>query len=117
MGQGTDLSKSKTAALSVNRRVSRPDLQHACGWRDPVLDPWVPRGWYSDPANPPSPAVALDSDDRPGQSGKVIDSRQVEETQGVQRTAALLQPGPPCGLMAAVEHVGDLVDHAGRGAA
>jgi hypothetical protein len=24
----------------------------ACGWEHPVLGPWVPRGWYADPANP-----------------------------------------------------------------
>lgn len=24
----------------------------SCGWKDPVLEPWVPSGWYWDPANP-----------------------------------------------------------------
>lgn len=24
----------------------------ACGWEDPILEPWVPSGWYVDPANP-----------------------------------------------------------------
>jgi Uncharacterised protein family UPF0547 len=24
----------------------------SCGWEDPILEPWVPSGWYSDPANP-----------------------------------------------------------------
>jgi hypothetical protein len=23
-----------------------------CGWEDPVLPPWVPRGYYADPADP-----------------------------------------------------------------
>lgn len=23
-----------------------------CGWQDPILEPWVPSGWYVDPANP-----------------------------------------------------------------
>jgi uncharacterized protein YbjQ (UPF0145 family) len=22
-----------------------------CGWKDPILEPWVPAGWYYDPAN------------------------------------------------------------------
>jgi hypothetical protein len=24
----------------------------SCGWKDPILEPWVPSGWYQDPANP-----------------------------------------------------------------
>jgi ribosomal protein L37E len=24
----------------------------SCGWQDPILPPWVPSGWYQDPANP-----------------------------------------------------------------
>lgn len=24
----------------------------SCNWKDPVLEPWVPSGWYQDPANP-----------------------------------------------------------------
>jgi Uncharacterised protein family UPF0547/Domain of unknown function (DUF4190) len=24
----------------------------SCGWKDPILAPWVPYGWYQDPANP-----------------------------------------------------------------
>jgi len=24
----------------------------SCGWKDPVLESWVPSGWYQDPANP-----------------------------------------------------------------
>jgi hypothetical protein len=35
----------------------------SCGWQDPVLEPWVPSGWYTDPANP-NQARQWDKDSR-----------------------------------------------------
>lgn len=34
-----------------------------CGWKDPVLEAWAPKGWYQDPANP-GMARYYNADDR-----------------------------------------------------